>query len=47
MFAWTWIIHVQRRKTIAAFEQLAQRLEAMAAERTITPWWRWLLRRAG
>jgi hypothetical protein len=32
---------------LAAFEQLAQRLEAMAAERAIKPWWQGLLRRAG
>jgi len=34
-------------QAIAAFEVLAQRLEAMAAERAIKPWWRRLLRRAG
>jgi predicted GIY-YIG superfamily endonuclease len=34
-------------KAIAAFESLAERLEAMAAERAIKPWWKRLLRRAG
>jgi hypothetical protein len=33
-------------KAIAAFESLAQRLEAMAAH-AIKPWWQWLLRSAG
>ena len=27
-------------QAIAAFESLAQRLEAMAAQRAIKPWWR-------
>jgi hypothetical protein len=31
-------------QAIAAFESLAQRLEAMAAERAIKPWWQRLLR---
>jgi hypothetical protein len=31
----------------AAFESLAQRLEAMGAERAIKPWWRRLLQRTG
>jgi molecular chaperone GrpE (heat shock protein) len=34
-------------KAIAAFESLAQRLEEMAAQRGIKPWWQRLLRRAG
>jgi hypothetical protein len=34
-------------RAIAAFESLAQRLEAMAAQRAIKPWWQRLLRRAG
>jgi hypothetical protein len=34
-------------QAIAAFAQLAQRLEAMATQRAIKPWWRRLLRRAG
>ena len=34
-------------KAIAAFESLAQRLEEMAAQRAIKPWWRRLLRRTG
>ena len=34
-------------QAIAAFEQLAQRLEAMAAQRAIKPWCQRLLRRAG
>jgi hypothetical protein len=34
-------------QAIAAFESLAQRLEAMAAQRAIKPWWRRLLQRAG
>jgi hypothetical protein len=34
-------------QAIAAFEQLAQRLEAMSAQRAIKPWWRRLLQRAG
>ena len=34
-------------RAIAAFESLAQRLEAMAAQRAIKPWWRRLLQRAG
>jgi hypothetical protein len=34
-------------QAIQAFESLAQRLEAMAAERAIKPWWQRLLRRAG
>jgi hypothetical protein len=34
-------------QAIAAFESLAQRLEAMAAERAIKPWWRRLLQRTG
>jgi hypothetical protein len=34
-------------QAIAAFESLAQRLEAMAAQRAIKPWWQRLLRRAG
>jgi hypothetical protein len=34
-------------QAIAAFAQLAQRLEAMAAQRAIKPWWGRLLRRAG
>jgi hypothetical protein len=33
-------------RAIAAFETLAHRLEAMAAERAITPWWWRLLQRA-
>ena len=33
-------------QAIAAFETLAQRLEAMAAQRAIKPWWQRLLRRA-
>jgi hypothetical protein len=33
----------QASRAIAAFEALAQRLEAMAAERAIKPWWRRLL----
>ena len=31
----------------AAFQSLAQRLEAIAAQRAIKPWWQRLLRRAG
>jgi hypothetical protein len=31
----------------AAFESLAQRFEAMAAQRAIKPWWRRLLQRTG
>jgi hypothetical protein len=34
-------------RAIAAFGQLAQRLEQLAAERAIEPWWRRFLRRAG
>jgi hypothetical protein len=34
-------------QAIAAFEQLALRLEEIAAERAIKPWWQRLLRRAG
>jgi hypothetical protein len=34
-------------QAIAAFEHLAQRLEAIAAERAVRTWWRRLLRRAG
>jgi hypothetical protein len=34
-------------QAIAAFAQLAQRLEAMAAQRAIKPWWQLLLRRVG
>jgi hypothetical protein len=34
-------------RAIAAFEQLAQRLEAMAAQRAIKPWWQRLLQRTG
>ena len=34
-------------QAIEAFSALAQRLEAMAAQRAIKPWWRRLLRRAG
>jgi hypothetical protein len=34
-------------RAIATFEQLAQRLEAMAVRRAIKPWWQWLLGRAG
>ena len=34
-------------KAIEAFSALAQRLDAMAAERAIKPWWRRLLRPAG
>ena len=34
-------------QAIAAFESLAQRLEAMAAQRAIKPWWQRLLRSAG
>jgi hypothetical protein len=34
-------------KAIEAFSMLAQRLEAMAAQHAIKPWWRRLLRRAG
>ena len=34
-------------KANAAFESLAERLEAMAAERAIKRWWKRLLRRAG
>jgi hypothetical protein len=34
-------------QAIAAFEQLAQRLEAMAAQHAIKPWWQRLLRSAG
>ena len=34
-------------QAIAAFAQLAQRLEAMAAQRAIKPWWRRLLQRTG
>ena len=34
-------------RAIAAFESLAQRLEAMAAQRAIKPWWRRLLQRTG
>ena len=33
-------------EAIAAFEQLVQRLEAMAAQRAVKPWWQRLLRRA-
>jgi hypothetical protein len=39
--------HVKTTRAIAAFEQLAQRLEALAAERAVKPWWQRLLRRAG
>lgn len=35
------------RKTIEAFSALAQRLEAMAAQHAIKPWWHRLLRSAG
>jgi len=31
----------------AAFESLAQRLEAMAAQSVVKPWWRRLVNRAG
>jgi hypothetical protein len=34
-------------QAIEAFSALAQRLEAMAAQRAIKPWWQRLLRRAG
>jgi hypothetical protein len=34
-------------QAIAAFESLAQRLEAMAAQHAIKPWWQRLLRSAG
>ena len=34
-------------QAIAAFAQLAQRLEAMAAQRAIKPWWQRPLRSAG
>jgi hypothetical protein len=34
-------------QAIAAFETLAQRLETMAAQHAIKPWWQRLLRRAG
>jgi DNA repair exonuclease SbcCD ATPase subunit len=34
-------------QAIAAIENLAHRLEAMAAQRAIKPWWQRLLRRAG
>ena len=34
-------------KAIEAFSALAQRLEAMAAQHAIKPWWQRLLRRAG
>ena len=33
-------------QAIAAIEALAQRLEAMAAQHAIKPWWQQLLRRA-
>jgi hypothetical protein len=33
-------------RAIAAFEVLARRLEAMAAQHAIKPWWQQLLRRA-
>jgi hypothetical protein len=36
----------RRTQAIAAFEALAQRLEAMAAQHAIKPWWQQLLRRA-
>jgi hypothetical protein len=34
-------------QAIAAFESLAQRLEAMAAQHAIKPWWQRLLQRTG
>jgi len=34
-------------QAIRAFESLAERLEATAAQRAIKPWWQRLLRRAG
>jgi hypothetical protein len=34
-------------RAIAAFVQLAERLEAMAAQHAIKPWWQRLLQRAG
>jgi hypothetical protein len=37
---------IQIAFSAAAFESLAERLEAMAAERAIKPWWRRLLRSA-
>jgi hypothetical protein len=45
--AWASEESAKTAQALAAFEQLAQRLEAMAAERGIKPWWQWALRRAG
>jgi hypothetical protein len=37
----------QASRAIAALEALARRLEAMAAQHAIKPWWQRLLRRTG
>ena len=44
---WINAVRTAVEKAIEAFSALAQRLEAMAAQHAIKPWWRRLLRRAG